>query len=807
MSVNQVQSNFISNQSITTEKIATSAVNADKIADGSITTGKIADGAVIPGKLSAGHPNWDDSGNTSVSGVLTPSVGTGSKGIVWPSDPGGGSGDAAFIQYYVESGENTRLHIGIRNDADDDIYLDSSQTTVSGNLTVNGTLTGSLNGNAATAYGLNVHTGRNNEANKVVRTDGSGYLQTGYINSSSGNENNNSNPDRVWGTNGSDSYLRTYRTSALSVNYASSSGTSGSCSGNSATATNLSTNRTNWSSNGTISAVVGQLSWKNYGNNHTIFDASQSTSPDGTSVNNTNPEVVWSATYPTLMGWNGSNTYGVRVDSARISDSCSGNAATANTSGSCSGNAATAYGLNVHTGRNNEANKVVRTDGSGYLQTGYINSSSGNENNNSNPDRVWGTNGSDSYLRTYRTSALSVNYASSSGTSGSCSGNAATATTADSCTGNAATATTAASCSGNSATATNLSTNRTNWSSNGTISAVVGQLAWKNYGNGHTIFDASQSTSPDGTSVNNANSEVAWGPQYPTLMGWSGGFTYGVRVDSARAADSAGNLLGGSAGTIAYQSDANVTAFSNKLTFTNPGLNIICDDNNYVFIGGDGGNIELCRTNPQGNETLEPGCPYIDFKRSPGQDWDWRLMAKMDGDNNRFVIRREKSANLECLNVYYDGSVESGIGWIGRAGSEGQTSNVFNIHWTGSNAELWIDNSNLGTISFSSDYRIKKNIKPQTSPAIERISRLNPVTYELQNYGQLFKEDGVQREGFIAHELAEVIPSAVEGEKDDPNQIQSLRLDALVSVLTKALQEAVIRIESLETEVAKLKNK
>ena len=49
---------------------------------------------------------------------------------------------------------------------------------------------------------------------------------------------------------------------------------------------------------------------------------------------------------------------------------------------------------------------------------------------------------------------------------------------------------------GNATTATNLSTNRTNWNSNGTISAVVGQLAWKNYGNGHTIFDASAGISP-----------------------------------------------------------------------------------------------------------------------------------------------------------------------------------------------------------------------------------------------------------------------------------------------------------------------
>lgn len=72
--------------------------------------------------------------------------------------------------------------------------------------------------NSDTCDGLHVHTGRNNEANKIVRTDGWGYIQCGYINSSSGDEGNNSSPARVWGTNGSDSYMRTYLTSALNVN-------------------------------------------------------------------------------------------------------------------------------------------------------------------------------------------------------------------------------------------------------------------------------------------------------------------------------------------------------------------------------------------------------------------------------------------------------------------------------------------------------------------------------------------------------------------------------------------------------------
>ena len=101
--------------------------------------------------------------------------------------------------------------------------------------------------------------------------------------------------------------------------------------GNAATATKLSNTGSNWSASGAIANVVGQLAWKNYGENHTIFDASQGLTPTGVSKNNTNPEVAWSPTYPTLMGYNGSNTYGVRVDISARSESCTGNAATATT--------------------------------------------------------------------------------------------------------------------------------------------------------------------------------------------------------------------------------------------------------------------------------------------------------------------------------------------------------------------------------------------------------------------------------------------------------------------------------------------
>tara|TARA_B100000424_G_scaffold231761_1_gene194188 strand:- start:183 stop:1358 length:1176 start_codon:yes stop_codon:yes gene_type:complete len=141
----------------------------------------------------------------------------------------------------------------------------------------------------------------------------------------------------------------------------------------------------------------------------------------------------------------------------------------------------------------------------------------------------------------------------------------------------------------------------------------------------------------------------------------------------------------------------------------------------------------------------------------------------------------------------------------GSAASASTSGQLYNFYWTGSALQCWIDQSNQGSVSLSSDYRVKKDITTQTALGIDKIKQLRPVNYEFTDNASLnFKADGVKREGFIAHEVAEVIPSAVDGEKDAVNQVQSLRLDAIVSVLTKALQEAVAKIETLEAKVAVL---
>jgi hypothetical protein len=66
-----------------------------------------------------------NSGTLQVTGgAITPASGNSqSAGILFPQNPGGGSGDAAWMRYYPRSGEACTLEIGISNDANDHIAL------------------------------------------------------------------------------------------------------------------------------------------------------------------------------------------------------------------------------------------------------------------------------------------------------------------------------------------------------------------------------------------------------------------------------------------------------------------------------------------------------------------------------------------------------------------------------------------------------------------------------------------------------------------------------------------------------------
>jgi hypothetical protein len=223
-------------------------------------------------------------------------------------------------------------------------------------------------------------------------------------------------------------------------------------------------------------------------------------------------------------------------------------------------------------------------------------------------------------------------------------------------------------------------------------------------------------------------------------------------------------------------------------------------------------NVGIGVTNP-GNKLSLPNNAFVSFRNTSAAETGYIGMTTgnlmsfsdkfyTDSDGNVLV-------GVTSPGSYAAGSAIGTTGYISRSGTGGSFSNNrFNIFWNGSAARLWIDTVDQGSIAISSDYRIKKDIQSQTLTAIDRINEIRPVTYTYADNEVLnWKADGVAREGFIAHELAEVIPSAVDGEKDAENQIQSLKLDALCSVMVKAIQEQQTIINDLKARVEALEAK
>ena len=85
-------------------------------------------------------------------------------------------------------------------------YADPAGTSNFYGLTVGATITGSVSGNAGTVGGLSVHSGTNNEANKIVRTDGNGYILAGWINTPSGDSGSGTRLDHIYCSY--DNYIR-----------------------------------------------------------------------------------------------------------------------------------------------------------------------------------------------------------------------------------------------------------------------------------------------------------------------------------------------------------------------------------------------------------------------------------------------------------------------------------------------------------------------------------------------------------------------------------------------------------------------
>ena len=283
-------------------------------------------------------------------------------------------------------------------------------------------------------------------------------------------------------------------------------------------------------------------------------------------------------------------------------------------------------------------------------------------------------------------------------------------------------------------------------SGNAATANRAGVLNWTYYGGGqgvgngsHVIFDASNGVSPSGKAVNNIDPEAAWASTHPTLMGWNGINTYGVRVDRARSAE----------------------ALTSNITINGVAANV-------------GSNITVADATkmPLAGGTFTGTV----FTRDAG------INSGHVGGSSAFQVMGSASTGA-VFTLHRSGSYAINIGL--------DTDNVFRIGgWSDGVHRMHLDAAGnftaRGNVTAYSDIRLKTDI--QVIPdALTKVCTLRGVTYERLDSGE-------RQTGVIAQEVEAVLPEAVQ----DTGDYLSVAYGNMVGLLIEAVKELAAKVKELE---------
>jgi hypothetical protein len=200
----------------------------------------------------------------------------------------------------------------------------------------------------------------------------------------------------------------------------------------------------------------------------------------------------------------------------------------------------------------------------------------------------------------------------------------------------------------------------------------------------------------------------------------------------------------------------------------------------------------------------------IDATTLGAKVWNYDLTDMTFGTSNTERMRIDSAGNLlvgTTSNIDGRVSISANAGNSGCIATSNNGLSVYYPAYFYYNGGL---NGNIATTSTatiyatSSDYRLKENIAPMTG-ALSVVNQLKPCTYT-------WKSDNSQGQGFIAHELQEVVPDCVIGEKDAVNEDgsikpQSIDTSFLIATLTAAIQEQQAIITDLKSRIESLESK
>ena len=254
---------------------------------------------------------------------------------------------------------------------------------------------------------------------------------------------------------------------------------------------------------------------------------------------------------------------------------------------------------------------------------------------------------------------------------------------------------------------------------------------------------------------------------------------------------------------------------------------LVLEDN-----GGDMGMTLLSSTSGQGRIEFgdSGGSTQGGIKYDHGDDSMRTYTA--DGERMRIESNGKQKYNTTAdfggTWFHYRGTFNANRG-LGINSTDG-TTGVPMVYFGVQNAAQGDINAGGGSVTYntSSDYRRKENVQDFIN-GIDKVKQLKVYTFNF-----IDDPDKTNKGGFFAHEVDAIVPEAISGDKDEVQkykenqdipegksvgdnildeegntipEYQRIDHSKMIPVLTKALQEAITKIETLETENTDIKTR
>ena len=245
--------------------------------------------------------------------------------------------------------------------------------------------------------------------------------------------------------------------------------------------------------------------------------------------------------------------------------------------------------------------------------------------------------------------------------------------------------------------------------------------------------------------------------------------------------------------------------------------------------GSNGSVSERMRIDQDGNVGIGTDAPVAAFHLNNGAS-----VTNLPGNTRAVFANGDGADAITRVGIYAGGGSAFAVLDLGRNNASCRSSLTYNtsadsltIGTAGSASalaittagEVYIQNSSdqgsynlqvggtgvwaAGAYVNGSDEILKQSIEAYNDNALDIVSEMKPVTFE---YKKSYSDDRARQIGFIAQDLQKVLKGKnyLSGVVKDDNEHLNVAYQSLIPILTKALQEATVKIKTLENKVAVL---